>query len=95
MPTYTMLANVDDAEFQNPQELATLWGDIENDLAEAGVDLEETYTVLGGYDFQLTFEVEDDETAFEAAFLVQRYGFEVQTMKALSIERIGEVIEDV
>lgn len=45
MPTYASLVTVEDAEFQNVQDLASLWGDIRTAIERFGVSIEQSYTV--------------------------------------------------
>ena len=95
MPTYIVLADVNEQEFQNPQELVTVWGEIQADIERLGGELRESYALIGGYDFQLTFEVPEDDTAIQIAMAIERHGLDTKTMRALSIDRVGELIEDI
>lgn len=95
MVTYTILADVNEQEFQNPQELATVWGEIRNDVERLGGEMTEGYALLGGYDFQLTFEVEEEEDAIQIALAVERHGLDTTTMRAFSVDRLGELVDDI
>jgi uncharacterized protein with GYD domain len=95
MATYTVLADVNEDEFQNPQELVTIWGAIREDIEKLGGQLVDSYALVGGYDFQLTFEVEDEDAAIQIAMAIERHGLDTETMRALPVERLGELIEDV
>ena len=46
MSTWVALVEVVDAEFQDLQELASLWGDINVELGEVDAELQETYALL-------------------------------------------------
>ena len=91
MSTYTVLADVRSDEFQNAQELASIWGEIEADIEGLGGELGESYVVAGEYDFQLTFEAEDTETAIA----IERHGLDTRTMPVVPVDRIGDIVEDV
>jgi len=95
MATYTVLADVNEGEFQNPQELVSIWGAIREDIERLGGDLGESHALVGRYDFQLTFEVDDDDAAMQIALAIERHGLDTETMRAVPIERMGELIEDV
>lgn len=95
MPTYVVLADVRGNEFQNPQELATIWGEVEHEIQDAGGEPGESYVLAGEYDLLLTFDVDDTETALEVAIAIQRHGIDTRTMPALPIERLGDLVEDV
>lgn len=95
MGTFTILADVNEQEFQNPQELVTVWGDIRADIERLGGEVLDSYALVGSYDFQLTFEVDDDETAIQISMAVERHGLDTETMRALPIARLGELVEDV
>ncbi|WP_348610776.1 GYD domain-containing protein [Halobaculum rarum] len=94
MPTYTVLANANEAQFQNPQELVSIWGDVREDIERLGGELRESYALVGRYDFQLTFEVEDEEAALQIAIAIEGHGLDTETMRAVPIERMGELVED-
>lgn len=95
MATYVVLADVRGEEFQNPQELGSIWGEIETEIRDAGGEPGESYVLAGEYDFLLTFDAEDTEAAIRVAIGIERHGLETRTMPALPIERLGDVVEDV
>jgi len=95
MPTYTVLADANEAQFQNPQELVSIWGDVREDIERLGGELGESYALVGAYDFQLTFEVPDEEAALQIAIAIEGHGLDTETMRAVPIERMGELVEDV
>lgn len=95
MPTYIVLADVHGGEFQNPQELASIWGEIERDIENAGGEPGESYVIAGQYDFLLTYDADDTETALQVALSIERQGLDTRTMPALPIERLGDIVDDV
>ncbi|WP_313690916.1 GYD domain-containing protein [Halorarum halobium] len=95
MATYTVLANVDEREFQNPQELVSIWGEIREDVERLGGELLESYALMGGYDFLVTFQVDDEDAAMQIAIVIERHGLDTETMRAIPVERMGEIVEDV
>jgi uncharacterized protein with GYD domain len=95
MGTYTVLADVNGQEFQNPQELVTIWGEVREDIERLGGELVDSYALVGGYDFQLTFEVPEEDAAIQIAMAIERHGLDTETMRALSIDRLGELVDDV
>lgn len=95
MVTYTILADVNEQEFQNPQELVTIWGEIREDIERLGGELIDSYALIGGYDYRLTFEVTDEDTAMQIALAIERHGLDTQTMRAISIDRLGELVDDI
>lgn len=95
MSTYTVLADVNEGEFQNAQELVSIWGDIREDIERLGGDLLDSYALIGGYDFLLTFEVEEEDAAMQIAMAIERHGLDTQTMRAMSIDRMGELVDDI
>ena len=95
MSTYTVLADVNEREFQNAQELVTIWGDIREDVERLGGELVDSYALVGGYDFLLTFEVDDEDAAMQIAIAIERHGLDTETMRAVPIERMGELVDDI
>ena len=95
MSTYTILADVNEQAFQNPQELAAIWGDVRNDIERLGGKLLASYALVGGHDYQITFEVEEEDDAIRISMAVERHGLDTQTMRAIPVDRLGELIEDI
>lgn len=95
MPTYAVLADVDGGAIQNAQELATLWGEIEADIEDAGGTVSDSYVVAGGYDLLLIYDVEDTEMAIQVAIAIQRHGLDTRTLPILPIEGFGDLVDDV
>lgn len=92
--TYTVLANVNESEFQNPQELVSIWGNIRDDIEQLGGELVDSYALVGKYDFPLTLEIEDEDAALQVALAIERHGLDTETMRAIPVERMGELIDD-
>lgn len=97
MPTYTSLVSVDDRDFQNVQELATIWGEIETQVEQNQLDVEliDTYAVLGDYDFIAIFEAADRDSAFQLALTLEGSGLDMQTMEVVDTDHFAELVEDV
>lgn len=95
MGTFTILADVNEQEFQNPQELVTIWGSIREDIERLGGELVDSYALVGSYDFVLTFEVPEEDAALQIALAIERYGLDTRTMRAISIDRFGELVDDI
>lgn len=95
MAKYTVLADVRESEFQNIHELATVWGDVRNEIAELDGELIDAYAVLGHYDFQLTFEASDEDAAMKILFAIERYGLDTHTHQVIDVDRLGELAEDI
>jgi uncharacterized protein with GYD domain len=95
MPEFIANVDVNEDQFQNSQELVTVWGAIREDVRDLGGEVEETYVILGDYDFHVRFSVDDSETAFQVTQAIERHGLDTQTVEALPVERVGELVEDV
>jgi uncharacterized protein with GYD domain len=95
MPTYIAHVDVDEAEYQNPQELVSIWGTVREDVQQLGGELLDTHAVLGPYDFDVRFRVEDDDAAFRVTQAIERHGLDTETLQALPVERLGELVDDV
>jgi uncharacterized protein with GYD domain len=94
MPTYLCQIDVNEDEYQNPQELVAIWGTIREDIEDLGGEISATYAVLGDYDFHIIFDVPDGETAFQVTQLIERHGLDTTTMRALALEQLGTIIDD-
>ncbi|PSQ24988.1 gyd domain protein [Halobacteriales archaeon QS_8_65_32] len=83
MSTWISLVEVTDAEFQNLQELTSIWGDIRMEAEDATSDIEivDTYALLSRYDFLLVFEAPDRDAVFELSLAVERQGLDMTTME--------------
>lgn len=95
MPTYVAFADVEVGEFQNVQELSSIWGDLRNDLDERNVTMQDAYVLLGDRDIMMILDAESREDALEASIASQSYGISLQTMEAINVDRLGEVVNDI
>lgn len=94
MPTYLSQIDVNEDEYQNPQELVAVWGTIRQEVEDLGGEISTTYAVLGDYDFHIVFEVPDGETAFQVTQAIERHGLDTTTMRALALDQIGTLVDD-
>ncbi len=94
MPTFVAFADVEVGEYQNVQELASIWGDLRTDLEERDVTLEDAYVLLGDKDVLMIFDAPSREDALEASIAAQHYGISLQTMEAMHVDRLGELVND-
>lgn len=95
MGTYTALVDVADANVQNVQEFASVWGDIRQDIEGCGGELNDAYAILGEHDFLVLFEAGDQQQALQIALSMERYGLDTQTMEIIPVEQFGEIVEDI
>jgi uncharacterized protein with GYD domain len=93
MPKYASLVDVR-TDFQNAQELTSVWGDIRSDLEEQNADLEHTYAILGEYDFLVVMEAPDRDTAYQAGVALERHGLDAQTMEIIPTDELAQVVDD-
>ena len=93
MQTWVALVEVVDAEFQDLHELASLWGDIRVDLEEVDAELQDTYALLGNYDFLVVFEAPDRESVFEVSLAAERHGLDMDSMEGIPIEAFGGMVD--
>ncbi|WP_135303156.1 GYD domain-containing protein [Haloarcula amylovorans] len=95
MPTYSVLADVNEQEIQNAQELVSIWGEVQQDIEEFGGTLLDSYALAGSYDFLLIFEVPDEDTVIQASIAIERYGLDTETMRAIPTDQFGELVQDI
>jgi uncharacterized protein with GYD domain len=91
---YALLAQLQTTEIQNPLELASMWGKITNECEEIGADVEDSYAVLGQFDFLIILDAPSRGNVLKAALIMERYGLDVQTMGILSIDQFADIVED-
>lgn len=94
MPKYMSLVTVEDREFQNVQELASIWGEIRQEVEEFDVDVSDTYAILGSYDFLIIFDAPDRDTVFQAAITVESHGLDLETMEIVDTDRFADLVDD-
>lgn len=95
MSMYMSLVTVNEARIQNVQSLATIWGDLRNEINDHGGNLLESFAILGEYDFLMLFEADDREHAFRIALLIERRGLDMQTMEIIPTDEFGRLVEDI
>lgn len=93
MHTYASLVEVR-KQFQNPQELTSIWGDIRSDLEEHDAVLKDTYAILGEYDFLVILSAPDRDAAYQAALALDRHGLDSQTMEIIPTDELAHVVDD-
>lgn len=92
---FVALIDIDESNVQNVQEMASMWGDVRREFEEVGASIEESYALLGEYDFLVTFEAPEMGTAFEADVVLERHGLSVQTMEMIDTAKFSELVRDV
>lgn len=92
---FVSLIDVNEAEAQNVQELASIWGEITNELERIGVEVEESYAVMGGVDFMIVFQAPSTDVAFQGAVILEGHGLDVETMQVTPTEHFSELVADV
>ncbi len=95
MSTYLSQIDVNEDEYQNPQELVSVWGSIRDDIERVGGEITATYAILGDYDFHIIFEVPDGEIAFQVTQIIEQHGLDTTTMRALPLDQIGTLVNDI
>jgi uncharacterized protein with GYD domain len=95
MPTWIALVEVTSTEFQNLQELTSIWGDIRLEAEEVNseIELTDTYALLGRYDFLLVFEAPNRDSVFELSLAAERHGLDMTTMEGVPIEHFGTLVD--
>jgi len=95
MGTYMALVDVTDETVQNVQDLVTVWSDLTGDIEALGGELIDAYAILGEHDFLIVFEAKDRDSAFQVSVSIERYGLDTQTMEIISVEDLGELVQDI
>jgi uncharacterized protein with GYD domain len=95
MTTYVLLADVDADEFQNPQELAAVWGDLRTDIERLDGELADAYAIIGEYDFLMLVDVPDPESALRVTIAVERHGIRTKAMRGFEIDQLADIVADV
>lgn len=94
MPTYVAFAEVEVGEFQNIQELSSIWGDLRTDLEERGVVMKDAYVLLGDKDVMMILDAPSREDVLNASIAAQTYGIHLHSMEAIHVDRLGELVND-
>jgi len=92
--TFVSLVDVSEPNVQNIQELASVWGQVRQELDDIGAEVRDSYAVLGEVDFIVIFEAEDMDTAFKSDVVLERHGLRVQTMEVTPTEHFAALVED-
>ncbi|WP_435151709.1 GYD domain-containing protein [Haladaptatus sp. DFWS20] len=93
MSKYASLVNIEQ-NYQNVQELASIWGDVRTELEAHEATLEETYAILGEYDFLLIIDAKNRDSAYQASLCIERYGLDMQTMEIIPMEEFAGLVDD-
>jgi uncharacterized protein with GYD domain len=94
MATYISLVRLRDRNINNVQELATVWGELKVETEEFDATLEDTYAILGDYDFVVVFDAAGRDEAFRVALAMERHGLDMQTMEAIPTEDFADLVTD-
>jgi len=92
--TFVSLVEGSEPNVPNIQELASVWGQIKQELDEIGAEALESFAVLGEVDFILIFEAEDMDTAFKSDVVLERHGLSVQTREIKPTEHFAKLVEN-
>ena len=90
---YAVLATLE-KEIQNPQDLASMWGDIENECEEIGVVVEDAFAALGSHDFLLLIDAPSRDLMLESSLVLTRHGLDVQTLSIIPTEQFADIVAD-
>ncbi len=93
--TFVALIDTVGHDVQNVQELARIWGEIREELDARGMELEQSYAVLGEIDFLVVYQAPDLETAFKTSLVLERHGLDVQTMEMTPTDDFASMVEDI
>ena len=91
---YALLAQLDTQNVQNPQDMASMWGEITNLCDEIGVSIEQSYAALGQFDFLVIVDAQSRDLVLKAALIMERHGLDVQTMGIFPTEQFAEIVSD-
>ena len=94
MATYASLVSVE-RDFQNLQELALIWQELESEMSDFDAELLDSYAVLGEFDFLAIFEAPDRDRAFQASLTLERNGLDMQTMEIVTTDHFASLVEDI
>lgn len=95
MATYISLVRLRDRNINSVQELATVWGELKVETEEFDATLEDTYAILGDYDFVVVFDADGRDEAFRVALAMERHGLDMQTMEAIPTDDFADLVADV
>ena len=95
MTTFAAVVDVDHRDLQNAQDFASVWGSVGSDVETIGGEVIEAYALLGRHDFLVVFDAADPETAIQVSIAIERYGLDTETMVAIPVDRLGELVEEI
>ncbi|WP_433623577.1 GYD domain-containing protein [Halomicrococcus sp. NG-SE-24] len=79
---------------QNVQKLASIWGDLRTELEEYDADLQESYAILGEYDFLVIMDAPGRDEAFKASMAIENQGLDMQTMEIIPVEDFASLVDE-
>jgi uncharacterized protein with GYD domain len=91
---YAVLAQLQEADLQNPHDMASMWGTITNQCGEVGVEILDSYAVLGEFDFLVLADAPSRGQVLKAALIMERHGLDVQTMEIVSTDSFAKLVDD-
>lgn len=94
MPTFAAVVDVAEPSVQNAQEFASIWGRVRQEAKEIGGEVTDTYALLGEHDFLIVYDAPNVDAAFKLSLAVERYGLDVETMVAIPVKRLGELVDE-
>lgn len=80
---------------QNAQEMASVWGTIRQECAEADIEILNAYAVLGSIDFLVLYDAPSREEAYKASLIIERHGFNTRTMAITPTDRFADLVDDI
>lgn len=94
MATYIMLANYTEQGIKAIRDTTRRAADVKELAAKHGLDMKETYWVLGPHDIVAVFEAPDDAAITAFALTVARQGnIKTQTMRAFTASEMQGVLD--
>lgn len=93
--TYMALVDVVEEQVQNAQELASIWGELSNEIDDLGGEMHDAYAILGDHDYLIMFEAPDHKTALQISLVVERRGLDMHTHELLPVEEFGSLVQDI
>lgn len=91
---YALLADIRTRDVQNPQDLAAIWGPIRQECTDVGAEITHSFAVLGEHDFLVLLDAPTRDICFKASLIIERHGFNVQSMEVVPTDEFGKLVED-
>ncbi|WP_114579309.1 GYD domain-containing protein [Saliphagus sp. LR7] len=95
MTTYASLVDATGEDIQNVQELAVIWGELQNEFTDHDAELIDSYAILGTHDFLIIFEVPDGEGATKAALTLRKHGLSTHTMEIQNTDDFSAIVDEI